>query len=38
MPEPIEVGPGDWLYLDKGQEHSVQSVEDCALLLTILFD
>jgi quercetin dioxygenase-like cupin family protein len=36
--EPIELRSGDWLYLDRGQEHSLRAVEDTSLLLTILFD
>ena len=35
---PIQLGPGDWLYLDRGQEHSVRAAEDSSLLLTILFE
>lgn len=35
---PVRLGPGDWLYLDRGQEHSVHAAEDSSLLLTILFD
>jgi quercetin dioxygenase-like cupin family protein len=34
----ILLGPGDWLYLDRGQEHSVAADADSSLLLTILFD
>jgi quercetin dioxygenase-like cupin family protein len=34
----IELSPGDWLYLDLGEEHSVSAVTDGALLVTILFD
>lgn len=33
----IELRPGDWLYLDRGQHHSVSAVEDSSLLVTILF-
>lgn len=36
--EPIELSPSDWLYLDRGQEHSIRAVENCSLLLTILFE
>lgn len=36
--EPIELNTGDWLYLDRGQQHSVAAVADSSLLLTILFD
>ena len=28
---------GDWLYLDRADEHAVEGLEDSALLLTILF-
>lgn len=37
-PSEIELGAGDWVYLDRGDQHSVQGVEDARLLLTILFD
>lgn len=36
--EPIELAAGDWLYLERGQEHSVRAIEDSSLLLTIIFD
>lgn len=36
--ESIELKAGDWLYLDRGQEHSLFAVESSVLLLTILFD
>jgi quercetin dioxygenase-like cupin family protein len=36
--EPIELTSGDWLYLERGQEHSVEAIEDSSLLLTIMFD
>ncbi|HEX2802612.1 MAG TPA: cupin [Sphingomicrobium sp.] len=36
--ETIELKSGDWLYLDRAQEHSVQAVDDSSLLLTILFE
>lgn len=36
--EPVELAAGDWLYLDRGQEHSVSAIEDSSLLVTILFD
>jgi quercetin dioxygenase-like cupin family protein len=29
--------PGDWLYLEGGQLHSLKGIEDSALLLTIIF-
>jgi quercetin dioxygenase-like cupin family protein len=34
--EDIELGSGDWLYLNRGQRHSVSAVEDSSLLVTIL--
>ena len=36
--ESIELTAGDWLYLERGQEHSVEAIQDSSLLLTILFD
>ena len=36
--EEMRLAAGDWLYLDRGQEHSVAALEDSALLVTILFD
>lgn len=36
--EDISLNAGDWLYLARGQEHSIRAIEDCSLLLTILFD
>lgn len=32
----VELGAGDWLYLDGGQPHSIRGIEDASLLLTIL--
>ena len=29
---------GDWVYLDRGQEHALSATKDSRLLLTILFD
>lgn len=29
---------GDWMYLDGGEEHGIEGIEDAALLLTILFE
>ncbi|AYJ84643.1 cupin (plasmid) [Sphingomonas paeninsulae] len=29
---------GDWTYLDGGEEHGIEGIEDAALLLTILFE
>ena len=34
---PVELRAGDWLYLEEGEPHSVQGIEDASLLLTILF-
>ncbi len=31
-----ELQPGDWLYLEGGQEHSLKAVEDSTLLLTLI--
>jgi len=28
---------GDWIYLERGEEHSVRGIVDSSLLLTILF-
>lgn len=36
--ESIELSAGDWLYLDRGQGHSVRAIDDASLLLTILFE
>jgi quercetin dioxygenase-like cupin family protein len=36
--ERIEMSAGDWLYLDRGEEHTVSAVEDGSLLVTILFE
>jgi quercetin dioxygenase-like cupin family protein len=35
--ERIELSAGDWIYLDRGQRHSVSAVEHSSLLVTILF-
>ena len=37
MREAVQLAAGDWLYLDRGQEHSVSAIEDSSLLVTILF-
>jgi quercetin dioxygenase-like cupin family protein len=34
----IELGAGDWVYLDPGESHALSATEDSSLLLTILFD
>lgn len=36
--EQVQLAAGEWLYLDRGQEHSVSAIEDSSLLVTILFD
>jgi quercetin dioxygenase-like cupin family protein len=36
--EELRLAAGDWLYLDRGQEHSVSAIEDSSLLVTILFE
>lgn len=37
-PSGAEMGSGDWIYLERGEPHSVQGIEDSSLLLTIFFD
>lgn len=34
----IELAAGDWVFLERGEEHSVHGIEDSSLLLTIMFD
>ncbi|MBX3560916.1 MAG: cupin domain-containing protein [Sphingomonas sp.] len=34
----IELGAGQWVYLERGAPHAVEAVEESALLLTIMFD
>lgn len=34
----LELGAGEWLYLDRGETHSLEAMEDASLLLTILFE
>ena len=34
----VEMAAGDWLYLARGQRHSLLAVKDSSLLLTILFE
>ena len=34
----IELAEGDWLYLDRGEKHSVSATQPAVLLVTILFD
>lgn len=36
--ERIEIGAGDWLYLDRGQRHSVTALDESSLLVTILLE
>lgn len=37
-PSGIELSGGDWIYLERGEQHSLRGIEDARLLLTILFD
>lgn len=34
----ITLRAGDWIYLERGADHSVRGIEDSSLLLTIMFD
>lgn len=34
----IALSAGDWIYLERGADHSVRGIEDSSLLLTIMFD
>ncbi|MGE5547316.1 MAG: cupin [Solirubrobacterales bacterium] len=34
----MELGAGQWVYLDGGTEHSLRGIEDSSLLLTIMFE
>jgi quercetin dioxygenase-like cupin family protein len=36
--EKIQLDAGDWVYLDRGREHSLSALKDSSLLLTILFE
>ena len=36
--EQVSLDAGDWVYLDRGERHSVTAHEDSSLLLTILFE
>lgn len=38
MEDDLQLTAGDWVYLDRGQKHSVSAIEDSSLLVTILFD
>lgn len=35
---PIELEAGDWVYLERGERHSVSAHQDSSLLVTILFE
>lgn len=37
-PSAVELGAGDWVFLDRGAPHSIEGLEDSSLLLTIFFD
>jgi len=37
-PEQIQLGAGDWLYLDRGRPHSFFALEDSSFLLTVMFE
>ncbi len=34
----VTMNPDDWLYLDRGQRHSVRATDDASLLVTIMLD
>lgn len=36
--ERVGLSAGDWIYLERGEKHSVEAREDSSLLVTILFD
>lgn len=36
--EQVKLDAGDWVYLDRGERHSVAAHEDSSLLVTILFE
>jgi quercetin dioxygenase-like cupin family protein len=36
--EDIELKADDWVYLDRGRDHSLWALEDSSLILTILFE
>ena len=38
LDSPVDLRPGDWMYLDRDESHAVRGIEDSVLLLTILFD
>ena len=33
-----EMASGDWIYLERGEEHGLRATSDSSLLLTVLFD
>lgn len=35
--ETKDVSAGDWMYIDQGAPESVEALDDCAFLLTVLF-
>jgi quercetin dioxygenase-like cupin family protein len=34
----LDLRAGDWVYLDRGEQHGLRATEDSSLLLTLLFD
>lgn len=34
----VTMTEGDWMYLERNQDHAVEGIDDGALLVTILFD
>jgi quercetin dioxygenase-like cupin family protein len=36
--EQVKLDAGDWVYLDRGERHSVAAHKDSSLLVTILFE
>lgn len=37
-PDEVELSAGDWIYLERSQQHSIRASEDCSLVMTIFFD
>jgi quercetin dioxygenase-like cupin family protein len=35
---PVNLDAGEWVFLDRGERHSVSALEDSSLLVTILFE
>jgi quercetin dioxygenase-like cupin family protein len=33
----MQLGAGDWVYLERGHPHSLLALEDSSFLLTIMF-